>query len=400
MTGSLSGHGRLALPARYEPLARLGQGGAGEVWAVRDRYTDRRYALKLLSRDASEGASASLVKEAVALSGLEGLGVPRVISFGKLSDNSRAYMLRELVEGKSLQELIESGEDARACLGGLALAAEKLTRVHRAGLLHGDIKPANIIVSLENNDANLVDLGLAEPFRDRGTTARGLTPKYAAPELLSGGALTVRAEIHALGVTLGDIIDAPGAKEALGAKEFEQLALVRQRATGRDPQSRYPSADEFAAALRGSARLRASTLSLDGAALWPIAGIDLVATRLLRTALDAPSGSVLAVVGPAGAGKSVLLTRLAWSLGVEGQPLVWLDDGLVDLPAAAQSEIESLPDDPEATLIIDDFDRMDPDNRQRVERARARRPRHRGLVPAVHRAGAKARPGLRGAAAR
>jgi serine/threonine-protein kinase PknK len=372
VNGSQDRHGSPALPARYEALARLGQGGAGEVWAVRDRYTDRRYALKLLSRDASEGASASLVKEAVALSGLEGLGVPRVISFGKLPNNSRLYMLRELVEGHSLQELIESRQDARSCLSGLALAAEKLTRVHRAGLLHGDIKPANIIVSIEDNDANLVDLGLAEPFRDRGTAARGLTPKYAAPELLTGGSLTVRAEIHALGVTLGDIIDAPGAKEALGAREFEQLDQVRQRATARDPQSRYPSADEFAAALRGSARLRDSTVSLDGAALWPIAGIDPVATRLLRMAIDAAPGSVLAVVGPAGAGKSVLLTRLAWSLGVEGQPLVWLDDGLVNNPTAVASEIEALPDDPEATLIIDDFDRMNAENRLRVDRVRAR----------------------------
>jgi serine/threonine-protein kinase PknK len=372
VNGSQDRHGSPALPARYEALARLGQGGAGEVWAVRDRYTDRRYALKLLSRDASEGASASLVKEAVALSGLEGLGVPRVISFGKLPNNSRLYMLRELVEGNSLQELIESRQDARSCLSGLALAAEKLTRVHRAGLLHGDIKPANIIVSIEDNDANLVDLGLAEPFRDRGTAARGLTPKYAAPELLTGGSLTVRAEIHALGVTLGDIIDAPGAKEALGAREFEQLDQVRQRATARDPQSRYPSADEFAAALRGSARLRDSTVSLDGAALWPIAGIDPVATRLLRMAIDAAPGSVLAVVGPAGAGKSVLLTRLAWSLGVEGQPLVWLDDGLVNNPTAVASEIEALPDDPEATLIIDDFDRMNAENRLRVDRVRAR----------------------------
>ena len=128
---------------------------------MRDRHTGRRYALKLLSVDASEGAAASLIKEAVALSGLEGLGVPRVISFGRVPDQSRLYMLRELVEGTSLQERIDAGSDARECLGALALAAEKLTRVHRAGLLHGDIKPANIIVAEDGNDANLVDLGLA-----------------------------------------------------------------------------------------------------------------------------------------------------------------------------------------------------------------------------------------------
>ncbi|HWO14912.1 MAG TPA: sigma 54-interacting transcriptional regulator, partial [Polyangiaceae bacterium] len=366
------GQGSPALPARYEPLARLGQGGAGEVWSVRDRYTDRRYALKLLCRDAGEGASASLVKEAVALSGLEGLGVPRVISFGKLPDGSRLYMLRELVEGQSLDELITTYRDPRACLSGLALAAEKLTRVHRAGLLHGDIKPANIIVAPEKNDANLVDLGLAEPFRDRGSVARGLTPKYAAPELLAGGALTVRAEIHALGVTLGDIIDAPGARDGLGAREFEQLDQVRSRATARDPQSRYPSADEFAAALRGSAKLRESTVSVEGDALWPIVGIEPVSARLARLALDSAPGTLLEVCGPAGSGKSVLLTRLAWSLGIEGLPLVWLDDGLIDNPAAVQRELESLPDDPEATLLVDDFERLDAENRSRVERARAR----------------------------
>ena len=361
-----------ALPARYEAVARLGQGGAGEVWAVCDRYTGRSYALKLLSRDAGEGASASLVKEAVALSGLEGLGVPRVISFGKLADNSRLYMLRELVDGSSLQELIEAQKDARACLSGLALAAEKLTRVHRAGLLHGDIKPANIIVSVEQNDASLVDLGLAEPFRDRGTAARGLTPKYAAPELLSGGALTVRAEIHALGMTLADIIEPAWARQALGPREWEALSQVQKRATARDPQGRYPSADEFAAALRGSAKLRDSTVSLDGAALWPITGIEPVSARLLRLAMEAEPGTLLALTGPSGAGKSVLLTRLAWSLGVEGQPLVWIDDGLLDNPAAVKTEIESLPDDPDATLIIDDYEHLDADNRARALAVRAR----------------------------
>ena len=53
-------HHGLALPLRYEPLSRLGQGGAGEVWAVRDRYTGRRYALKLLARDAGDGDNVAM----------------------------------------------------------------------------------------------------------------------------------------------------------------------------------------------------------------------------------------------------------------------------------------------------------------------------------------------------
>src|SRR5690606_35088952 len=83
----------------------------------------------------------------------------------------------------------------------------------------------------------------------------------------------------------------------------------------------------------------------------------------------------------------------AWSLGVEGEPLVWLDDGLVDNPEAVASEIDALPDHPEAILIVDDFDRMSPENRARVERARERgvrvildsteAPSHPGLEPSA-----------------
>src|SRR5499427_3921876 len=106
----------LELPARYEAVSRLGKGGGGEVWAVRDRHTGGRYALKVLSADATESEMAALVREAVTLSGLEGLGVPRVLRFGRLPGDGRPFMVRELVEGRSLQELIDDGEDANRCL--------------------------------------------------------------------------------------------------------------------------------------------------------------------------------------------------------------------------------------------------------------------------------------------
>ena len=62
------------LPSRYEPLKRLGQGGGGEVWSVRDRFTRREYALKLLASEAGPPELAALVREAVALSGLAKVG--------------------------------------------------------------------------------------------------------------------------------------------------------------------------------------------------------------------------------------------------------------------------------------------------------------------------------------
>src|SRR5262249_37514830 len=161
----------------YEALAPLGKGGGGEVWAVKDRHTGEQRALKMLAADATESEMAALVREAVTLSGLEGLGVPRVLRFGRLAGTGRPFMVRELVDGRSLQEILDERLDAGRCIEALASASEQMTLLHRAGLLHGDIKPANVIVEAGGR-ATLVDLGLAAPWRDAGTAARGLTPKY------------------------------------------------------------------------------------------------------------------------------------------------------------------------------------------------------------------------------
>src|SRR5580658_6817082 len=192
----------LAIPPRYEAVKRLGAGGAGEVWSVKDRVTGDTLAFKVLAEDAGEGEVMSLVREATALSGLEGLGVPRVVAFGALADSKRRFMVRELVEGESLEDILDTPGGV-PWLEPLARASEQLTVLHRAGLLHGDIKPANVIVSREGR-ATLVDLGLAAPWREGGTVPQGLTPRYAAPELFEGEALTVRAEVYALGATLAD----------------------------------------------------------------------------------------------------------------------------------------------------------------------------------------------------
>ena len=174
-------------PARYEPLERLGKGGGGEVWRARDRVTGQVVALKLLRDGADEVEMQALVREATALSGIEGMGVPRVLHFGRLAKSDRAYMVREMVEGKSLSDLLAQGGDARDCLSAVAQAADLVTRLHRALLLHGDIKPANIIVGTDGT-ATLVDLGLAAYWQEGGAKPEGLTPRYAAPELFGGEA--------------------------------------------------------------------------------------------------------------------------------------------------------------------------------------------------------------------
>jgi transcriptional regulator with GAF, ATPase, and Fis domain len=312
------------LPPRFEAVARLGKGGGGEVWRVRDRVKKVTLALKLLAEDSGEHEVMALVREATTLSGLEGLGVPRVVAFGALSD-ARRYMVRELVEGHSYEDLLDS--DETDFLRPLAFAAEVLTGLHRAGLLHGDVKPANIVVE-PSGRATLVDLGLAAPWREGGTRPEGLTPKYAAPELFAGEPLTVRAEVYALGATLRDALDARG--KVLDADTRAALGKVAARATEEKPEARYPSVDEFASALRSSAKLPPPRIDAERRA-WPVLGIDAASHELRSLVALVSPGDAIALDGPPKSGRSTLLRRLAWTLGVGGEAVA-----LVDVPVDAE----------------------------------------------------------------
>ncbi len=281
---------------------------------MRDRILDRPLALKLLAEGAGDDELMALVREATALSGLEGLGVPRVVAFGTLPGSKRRYMARELAPGRSLDQLLDDSksEPSRA-LAALAEASEKLTSLHRAGLLHGDLKPANIVVD-DDGHATLVDLGLAAPWREGGTQARGLTPSFAAPELLEGAPLTVRAEVFALGATLADLLGRRGGQ--LPPDQNRDLARVAARAMEPDPHARFPSVDELASSLRRAAGLAAAAPPNDA---WPVVSADADSARLHDAVRVLGDGEVIVIDAAEGSGRSTLLRRLAWTLGVEGQ---------------------------------------------------------------------------------
>jgi serine/threonine-protein kinase PknK len=355
----------LGLPPRYEPIQRLGAGGAGEVWSVRDRVSGVVLALKVLSNGAGEGEVGALVREAIALSGLEGLGVPRVVGFGALHDGRR-YMIRELVEGRSLDEILQRA-DGSAWLSALASACDQLTVVHRAGLLHGDLKPANIIVS-EDGHGTLVDLGLAAPWREGGTPTLGLTPKYAAPELLRGEAITVRAEVYALGMTLSEAIQLRAID--LSRETRAALESVAARANEASPAARWPSVDEFASALRRAAGLPASHAPSEEA--WPVLDLDATAQLLLKRVRSLGPSSVLAVEGPYGSGRTTLARRLAWTLGVEGRAVAFIEAPTSGIAMHEVVDLELQPHETvptEVIVIVDDADQIGGEARARLHRA-------------------------------
>ena len=320
------------IPQRYEREQRLGKGGGGEVWAVRDRTTGARLALKVLSEGAGEHEARALVREAVALRALEGLGVPRIVAFSVLPTGER-FMVRELVEGKSLDEVFRE-EEGLPWLEPLAEASEQLTVLHRSGLFHGDVKPANVVVGPDGR-ATLVDLGLATPWRPPSAAARaeGHTPKYAAPEIQQGEPLTVRAEVYALGATLQEGLDERG--HTLGRAAFSELSRIAKRATEAEPESRYPSVDEFVSALRRAAGLGPGPLADE--LPWPILGAEGPGQILESRVLSLGPGDALALSGPPGSGRSTLLRRLAWSLGMGKVPVAHLEG-----ESRAVSDVEAM----------------------------------------------------------
>jgi transcriptional regulator with GAF, ATPase, and Fis domain len=342
------------LPPRYAPLHRLGAGGGGEVWSVRDRANGLVLAFKVLASSAGEAEIDALVRETVALSGLEGLGVPRVVAFGALPGGQR-YMVRELVEGRSLDDVLQQPDEA-GWLEAIATACDQLTVVHRAGLLHGDLKPANVIVGADGR-GTLVDLGLAAPWREGGTMAQGLTPRYAAPELLLGEPLTVRAEVYALGATLTEALARRG--DELSDEVRIGLARVAARATERSPGARWPSVDELASALRSAAGLPPGAPTEPP---WPVVGAD-AAARVLRERVRsvAPGGGV-SIEGPEGSGRTTLARRLAWTLGVEGRAVAFIEEpvgglatkDVIDLEIAQAASAAG-----ERVIVVDDADRLD-----------------------------------------
>jgi transcriptional regulator with GAF, ATPase, and Fis domain/Tfp pilus assembly protein PilF len=346
-------------------MARLGKGGGGEVWAVRDRVTKHELALKVLAEDAGEAEVMALVRETVTLSGLEGLGVPQVLAFGRLPGGSRRYLVRQLVAGKSLEEVIAA--QGTPWLLPIASAADQLTVLHRAGLLHGDIKPANVIVGADGT-GTLVDLGLATPWKEGGARARGMTPRYAAPELLHGEPLTVRAEVYALGATLADALSTR--RDELEADTYAALNAVASRATQANPYARFPSVDELGSALKSAAKIE--TRSLDGTPAWPVVGADGAAQALAAEVARLGPGQGLAIVGPRRSGRTTLANRLSWTLGVTGAPVARVepspDDAVSSLEAVAL-ELEAWHDASDLVIVIDDLATFDRDAQARIRRA-------------------------------
>ena len=276
---------------RYRPLRPLGSGGSGSVWLARDEKNGLDVALKIVAREGKAAARAE--REAHAAARLRHPACLRAYAFAR--DPRHVYIAYEFVPGRTFREAMRAGElDDRDAIEGCAQICEGLAHAHRAGILHRDVKPSNVLLADGDEvSVRLLDFGLARMAEAETLTAQGDVPgtlAYIAPERLAGEDATEAADVWAVGVMLWEalagrhpfwqtsMLDTARAIEAGAAPLSElrpdlpkpMLQLV-DRALSLDP-ARRPSAAELAGALRGAAAPRRKKRSRGGGVELPAVG--------------------------------------------------------------------------------------------------------------------------------
>src|SRR5262249_43588466 len=189
----------------FVPVETLGAGGMGSVYKARDTPLERFVALKLLRKDLISEADrdAQLQQEARIAASVNHPNVVQIFSLGM--DHGQFYVVMELIDHGSLEDLIESQgrlPEEQVLDVGIQIA-RGLRAAHRKGLVHRDVKPANILF-VDEQAAKIGDFGLAAFATQHAQTDRviGETPPYVAPERLCNQPEDVRSDIYSLGATL------------------------------------------------------------------------------------------------------------------------------------------------------------------------------------------------------
>jgi len=253
----------------------------GQVYVARDERFERLVAVKLLHRHVaeSEDGRTRFEREARTLSLVVHPNVVTVHDYGH--DAGRLFLVMEFVDGLSLDAVVRNRGrlGVREAATTVCQVAEGLAEIHRAGIVHRDIKPQNIVMRELAGGASLakvVDFGLARSEEGADLTAVGEllgTPYYMAPEQIQGGTMDGRVDQYALGVVLFELLtgqrpfqrdtvqstliahlmEEPPALAAVGSAGIDaSLEEVVQRALAKDPTDRYATILDFADAIRAA----------------------------------------------------------------------------------------------------------------------------------------------------
>ena len=255
--------------SHYRIVAEIGAGGMGVVYKAEDLRLGRFAALKFLSpllmRDAD--AKRRLFDEARAASALDHANVCTIYDIEETPDG-RVFLAMAYCDGETLKQRLERGPLAPSEAGRIALQiARGLARAHHSGIVHRDVKPANIMV-MSDGEAKLLDFGIAKlsggDMTQSGSTLG--TIAYMSPEQVQSRDVDKRSDVWALGVVLHEMLS--GHRPFAGASDYELLQAIVEgpaaplppgvpaglagivtRALDKDPGRRYPGAGDMVQAL-------------------------------------------------------------------------------------------------------------------------------------------------------
>src|SRR3954463_13161737 len=276
-------HAGQVLDGKYRLDALLAEGGMGAVYRATHVMLGKTVAIKLIRSAivASPEIVRRFQREARAATALNHPNIVSVYDLGQTPDGT-LYIAMEYVDGPSLKALIQSGRPIPVArtIAILRQVASALATAHRHNIVHRDLKPQNIMLAAGHDGsevAKLVDFGIAKTF-DESTqltnTGSALgTPYYMSPEQIDGRNVDARADIYALGIILYEMLvgEVPFADQSTPAVLVKQLRerpvrpslknaavppaleAIALRCLEKDPEQRYQTADEFAAALSDAA---------------------------------------------------------------------------------------------------------------------------------------------------
>ncbi|HSK08225.1 MAG TPA: protein kinase, partial [Vicinamibacterales bacterium] len=317
-------NGTVAQIGPFIVVGEVGRGGMGLVYKARDSRLGRTVALKLLPRHlgADAEARARFLDEARAASALDHPRICTIYEIGE-SDRGDLYIAMAYYTGPTLARVIADGPLSIPEAVRLARAiAEGLASAHRAGIVHRDIKPTNVILT-EDGEVKLLDFGVAKLERSAVVTRPGIlvgTLAYMAPEQITGDAVDQRADLWSLGVVLFEMLTGRRPFEGTNQAAVLQavvhgqppraanlrpdvppaLSAIVSRLLEKAPGRRYPSAPALLDDLDG---LHASSdprdaAPVDARAPAPADTADARAAARSRPDTTAPGAAVSAVPAP------------------------------------------------------------------------------------------------------